>query len=98
MSSILRQFPEDIVAHEEGKCRLRHDLVLPKLVAFVVTGECPEQGVRRGGKRVGHRDTTPRETLLQILREEQSASGFCRPPEFDSTSFGSVEKQRNPQP
>ena len=53
-------------------------VVLPKLVAFVVTGECPEQGVRRGGKRVGHRDTTPRETLLQILREEQSASGFCR--------------------
>ena len=34
VSSILRQFPEDIVAHEEGRCRLRHDLVLPKLVDF----------------------------------------------------------------
>ena len=34
VSSILRQFPEDVVAHEEGRCRLRHDLVLPKLVDF----------------------------------------------------------------
>ena len=34
MSSILRQFPEDVVAHEEGRCRLRHDLALPKLVDF----------------------------------------------------------------
>ena len=34
VSSVLRQFPEDIVAHEEGRCRLRHDLVLPKLVDF----------------------------------------------------------------
>jgi NADH-quinone oxidoreductase subunit F len=34
VSSILRQFPEDIVAHEEGRCRLKHDLVVPKLVDF----------------------------------------------------------------
>ena len=34
VSSVLRQFPEDIVAHEEGRCRLRHDLTLPKLVDF----------------------------------------------------------------
>ena len=35
VSSVLRRFPEDIVAHEEGRCRLRHDLVMPKLVDFV---------------------------------------------------------------
>jgi NADH-quinone oxidoreductase subunit F len=34
VSSILRRFPEDVVAHEEGRCRLRHDLILPKLVDF----------------------------------------------------------------
>ena len=34
VSSILREFPEDVVAHEEGRCRLRHDLVLPKFVDF----------------------------------------------------------------
>jgi len=35
VSSLLREFPEDVVAHEEGRCRLRHDLTLPKLVDFV---------------------------------------------------------------
>jgi NADH-quinone oxidoreductase subunit F len=34
VSSILRLFPEDVVAHEEGRCRLRHDLELPLLVDF----------------------------------------------------------------
>jgi NADH-quinone oxidoreductase subunit F len=34
VSSILREFPEDIVAHEERRCGLRHDLVVPKLVDF----------------------------------------------------------------
>jgi NADH-quinone oxidoreductase subunit F len=34
VSSILREFPEDVVAHEERRCRLRHDLVVPKLVDF----------------------------------------------------------------
>lgn len=31
IASILRRYPEDVVAHEEGRCTLRHDLVLPKL-------------------------------------------------------------------
>jgi hypothetical protein len=44
-------------------------VVLLNLVAFVVTDERPGQGVRRGGKWVGHGDTTPREALVQILRE-----------------------------
>ena len=35
VSSVLRRFPEDIVAHEEQRCGLRHDLVVPKLVDFV---------------------------------------------------------------
>jgi NADH-quinone oxidoreductase subunit F len=34
VSSILRQFPEDVVAHEEGRCDLRHDLELPLLADF----------------------------------------------------------------
>src|SRR5262249_9159405 len=34
VSSILRRFPEDVVAHEEGRCNLRHDLVVPKIVDF----------------------------------------------------------------
>jgi NADH-quinone oxidoreductase subunit F len=34
VSSILRLFPEDVVAHEEGRCRLRHDLALPLLADF----------------------------------------------------------------
>jgi hypothetical protein len=34
VSSILRNFPEDVVAHEEGRCELRHDLVVPKIVDF----------------------------------------------------------------
>jgi NADH-quinone oxidoreductase subunit F len=34
VSSILRLFPEDVVAHEEGRCTLRHDLALPLLVGF----------------------------------------------------------------
>jgi NADH-quinone oxidoreductase subunit F len=32
VASILRRFPDDFVAHEEGRCDLRHDVVLPKLV------------------------------------------------------------------
>jgi NADH-quinone oxidoreductase subunit F len=32
VGSILRLFPDDVVAHEEGRCDLRHDLVLPKIV------------------------------------------------------------------
>ncbi len=35
VSSVLRAFPEDVVAHQEGRCALVHDLVLPKLVDFV---------------------------------------------------------------
>jgi NADH-quinone oxidoreductase subunit F len=35
VSSVLRRFPEDIVAHEEQRCGLRHDLVVPKLVDFM---------------------------------------------------------------
>jgi NADH-quinone oxidoreductase subunit F len=35
VSSVLRQFAEDVVAHEEGRCRLRHDLVIPKLTDLV---------------------------------------------------------------
>jgi len=31
VASILRRFPEDVVAHEEGRCTLRHDLALPLL-------------------------------------------------------------------
>jgi NADH:ubiquinone oxidoreductase subunit F (NADH-binding) len=34
VSSVLRRFPEDVVAHEEGRCRLRHDVELPLLVDF----------------------------------------------------------------
>jgi NADH:ubiquinone oxidoreductase subunit F (NADH-binding) len=34
VSSILRRFPEDVVLHEERRCPLRHDLVVPKLVDF----------------------------------------------------------------
>ena len=60
-------------------CHRRSSRVLLRnFVACVVTDEGPEQGVWRGGKRVGHGDTSPREALLQILREQQSASGFCR--------------------
>jgi NADH-quinone oxidoreductase subunit F len=32
VGSLIRQFPEDVVAHEEGRCSLRHDIVLPKIV------------------------------------------------------------------
>ncbi len=35
VSSILRRFPEDFVAHEEGRCPLRHDIVLPKITDLV---------------------------------------------------------------
>jgi hypothetical protein len=34
VSSILRAFPDDVVAHEEGRCTLRHDLQMPLLVDF----------------------------------------------------------------
>jgi NADH-quinone oxidoreductase subunit F len=34
VSSILRRFPEDVVAHQEGRCNLRHDLELPLLTDF----------------------------------------------------------------
>jgi NADH:ubiquinone oxidoreductase subunit F (NADH-binding) len=34
VSSILRAFPEDVVAHEEGRCDLRHDLDLSLLADF----------------------------------------------------------------
>jgi NADH-quinone oxidoreductase subunit F len=32
VGSLIRAFPEDVVAHEEGRCPLRHDIVLPKIV------------------------------------------------------------------
>jgi NADH:ubiquinone oxidoreductase subunit F (NADH-binding) len=32
VGSLIREFPEDVVAHEEGRCALRHDIVLPKIV------------------------------------------------------------------
>jgi NADH:ubiquinone oxidoreductase subunit F (NADH-binding) len=32
VASILRQFADDFVAHQEGHCALRHDLVIPLLV------------------------------------------------------------------
>jgi NADH:ubiquinone oxidoreductase subunit F (NADH-binding) len=35
VASVLQQFPEDVVAHEEGRCSLRHDLELPLLVDLV---------------------------------------------------------------
>lgn len=35
VSSILSSFPDDFAAHVSGRCRLRHDLVLPKIVDYV---------------------------------------------------------------
>lgn len=37
--SVIDALPEDFRAHVEGTCRLRHDLVLPKIIDYV-----PEQG------------------------------------------------------
>jgi hypothetical protein len=34
VSSILRLFPDDVVAHEERHCTLRHDLEIPLIVDF----------------------------------------------------------------
>ena len=49
------------------------------LIAFILAEERPEQGVLRAPKGIRHGDTSPRETLLQILREWQPAYGFrCR--------------------
>jgi NADH-quinone oxidoreductase subunit F len=34
VSSILRAFPDDFAAHTAGECKLRHDLVLPKITDY----------------------------------------------------------------
>lgn len=34
VSSIVRSFPDDFAAHVHGECRLRHDLVLPKITDY----------------------------------------------------------------
>jgi NADH:ubiquinone oxidoreductase subunit F (NADH-binding) len=47
VSSILRCFPEDVVAHEEGRCMLRHDLDLPLLVDFDGTFTYDERQARK---------------------------------------------------
>ncbi|GIU88480.1 MAG: NADH-quinone oxidoreductase subunit F [Acidimicrobiia bacterium] len=49
VGSILRRFPEDVVAHEEGRCRLRHDLQIPLLADLTDTGFVLD--ARQGHKR-----------------------------------------------
>lgn len=38
VGSILRRFPADVVAHEEGRCGLRHDLVIPVISDLTGSG------------------------------------------------------------
>jgi NADH:ubiquinone oxidoreductase subunit F (NADH-binding) len=47
VSSVLREFAEDVVAHEEDRCALRHDLVLPKLVDFDGTFHYDDRQARK---------------------------------------------------
>jgi NADH:ubiquinone oxidoreductase subunit F (NADH-binding) len=38
VASLLQAFPEDVVAHEEGTCALRHDIVVPRMLDLTDDG------------------------------------------------------------
>jgi NADH:ubiquinone oxidoreductase subunit F (NADH-binding) len=38
VASLLQAFPEDVVAHEEGTCPLRHDIVVPRILDLADDG------------------------------------------------------------
>ena len=40
--------------------------------------QCRQYGMKRGRKRVGHSDSTPRKPFLEIFRQEQAAPGLRR--------------------
>jgi NADH:ubiquinone oxidoreductase subunit F (NADH-binding) len=38
VASVLQAFPDDVRAHEEGTCRLRHDVIVPRIVDLTPDG------------------------------------------------------------
>ena len=66
VSSVLRRFPEDIVAHQEQRCGLRHDLVVPKLVDFVDSAFTYDTN-RLGNNRTGPTANVPCVPLADVV-------------------------------